>query len=128
MNDLRNLDLSTEQLIFNLSVSGRPPAGILTIAFADDNNRILVSRISGLVELREARTGNLLEVLAQVGNQGFGASEERVAVSPDEKFFLITSQPGVVRVLERDSLAIKRIPTEFLPAHPILRSVGCCLQ
>jgi serine/threonine protein kinase len=110
---LRNLDLSTKQLIFDLSVS-RAPAGIMTITFACDNNRILVSRVNGLVELREAGTGNLLEVLAppesQRGGHSIYSSEERVAVSPDGGLILITSQSGVVRVLDGDSFEVKRIP------------------
>jgi WD40 repeat protein len=112
MDHLRNLDLSTKQLVFDLAVSSSS-AGIMTIAFAGDNDRLLVSRRNGLVELRETRTGNLLDVLASGkgrGNYSFNSTEERAAVSPDGRLILITSESGVVRVLDRDSLAVKRIP------------------
>jgi serine/threonine protein kinase/WD40 repeat protein len=115
LETLRNLDLSTEQVIFSLPIPSSGRAAILGIAFAGDNSRLLVSHINGLVELRDAQTGNLLEMLAQGGTPHFSTNEQRLAVSPDGRLILLTSELGVVRVLDRDSLDVKRIPIERVP-------------
>ena len=92
------------------------PGSIVSVAFAGDNDRLLVSRVDGLVELREARTGNLLEVLAQAADEGWAMGAQRAAVSPDGRLILVASQPGVIRVLERDSLGDKEIPISKVPS------------
>ena len=85
MDSIRNLELPAGRLTLNLPLlvpPGQPRFGVLSVAFVGDNNRLLVSRTNGLAELRDARTGNLLELLAPAGGGGFDTDEQRAAVSP----------------------------------------------
>jgi WD40 repeat protein len=110
LDALRNLDLTTDRLILALPVPSLFPAGIMTLAFAGKNNWLLIGRADGVVELREARTGNLFKLLAQTGAVWLSVGEQRVAVSPDRRLLLFASAPHTIRVLLRDSLEEKQIP------------------
>jgi WD40 repeat protein len=83
--------------------------GVVGIEFVGGDDRLLVSRMNGIVELRDTRSGSQLELLVAENSDSFSTNEQRVALSPDGRLILAGSQMGELRVFSRDAIDLKKI-------------------